>query len=133
MALVALFSSCSKESSSSTESLPEGVSSQWQLIERYDDPGDGSGGFEPVEGDKYIVFNDDGTLVSYGSLCSTLVGSTEANNGTYDADNFTIFSDECGLITLYYEYQDDHLIVKYPCDEPCHEKYQAITVLNIAN
>lgn len=134
VALVAFFSSCGKDDSdNNTENLPEGVSSQWKLIAQYNDPGDGSGGFEPVESNKSLVFYDDGTLVCYGSLCSTLTGSDVSNNGVYDASNFIITTEECDQYTVRYAYEDDYLILKYPCDEPCHEKYQATTVINVSN
>ena len=50
---------------------------KWQLIEMLADPGDGSGGFEPVTSNKVIEFWDDGTITSNGSIC-TMSSSTNA-------------------------------------------------------
>lgn len=120
--VLALLSSCAKDSNNSSSSS-DGIVSQWELIEQYSDPGDGSGGFEPVSGQKYVIFNEDATVTCYGDLCSMLLEDTEISNGTYDDMAMTITADECSGQLLFYAFEDSKLIISYPGDEPCQEKY----------
>lgn len=131
LAIAALFTSCSKDSDNDSNELADGVVSQWELIEQYSDPGDGSGGFEAVTGEKYIVFYDDGTIICYGQLCSLQLENTEASNGVYDADALTITADDCSGQVLLYSYVDSNLILSFPCDEPCQEKYIQTATSNL--
>lgn len=98
----------------------------WELVEVYNDPGDGSGDFTAVESDKTIEFKTNGTVISNGSLC---MPSTESNNpmeGTYNDTNKTIDSDQCTdqPLAIRYEITDGYLIISYPCIEACKAKFK---------
>lgn len=116
-AISIVISSCEKE--------PELVS-KWKLIETLADPGDGSGQFQPVESDKTMEFFADGTVVSNGILCQMSVESGNNSTGTYSELEMNITPDNCGInpFVVLYEIQESHLVLSYPCFEPCREKYE---------
>ncbi|MFT4545769.1 MAG: hypothetical protein ACI9EQ_002249, partial [Bacteroidia bacterium] len=101
---------------------------KWQLIEMLADPGDGSGGFEPVASDKVIEFWDDGTITSNGSICTMGSSTNASSNGTYNEPTMEIEVESCvgGHTARTYEIDADYLILNYPCIEPCREKYERV-------
>lgn len=98
----------------------------WRLIEVLADPGDGSGTFQPVASDKTIEFFSDGTISSNGILCQMSAESGTGSTGMYDEVEMTITPDNCGIFpfVILYEFSGEHLILSYPCFEPCREKYE---------
>lgn len=121
--LVATFSL----SSCNTEEDPELIN-EWHLIEMLADPGDGSGTFQPVTSDKTILFFEDGTVTSNGSICFMGTETASGSTGTYSEANMTIDVDDCigGHVPLNYEMDGAFLILNYPCIEACREKYELV-------
>ena len=99
---------------------------EWELIEVLADPGDGSGTFQAVESDKTIIFHQDGTITSNGTICNLSIQTNNPTSGTYSFTDSTFNSPDCN--DSEYEYQFEHngniLIVFYPCIEPCQAKYR---------
>jgi len=106
---------------------PELVS-KWKLIEQLADPGDGSGVFMPVTSNKTIEFFEDGTISSNGDLCLMSTESGNGSSGTYSETDHVVTPDDCGNygFSITYELDSTNLILNYPCDEPCREKYESV-------
>jgi len=118
-ALLIIFTSCTKPNLSSL--------GEWEIIEYYGDPGDGSGTFQPVDSDKSLSFFDDGTLeIKNGSLCDL---GAESGDFTvnYDEESKTISANCSSTSNIIHRYEidsEDNLLIYYPCIEPCVEKYE---------
>jgi hypothetical protein len=98
----------------------------WELKEILADPGDGSGKFNPVNSNKKLTFNKDGSLTSNGSICNMSVESNVSSNGTYNETNATIYSSNCENFTIKYEVTGNTLILNYQCIESCKAKYYKV-------
>jgi hypothetical protein len=97
--------------------LPMPIIGQWQLTAQYNDPGDGSGTFEPVENGKVITVNDGGTWDCNVSICyGSLTQAT--TSGTYTASQFVNTS-----CTVNYTFVNGVLELEHPCIESCLERY----------
>lgn len=116
-----LISSCSKNEDKQTETSS---SDTYHLIEILADPGDGSGTFQPVSSNKTIEFKANGTVVSNGELCEMSTSSNSASAGTYSFTDSTITSANCNK--LPFKISGKHLIIFYPCIEPCQGKFEKI-------
>lgn len=120
LALFLTFTACTKPNL--------GTLGEWNLIEYYGDPGDGSGTFQAVDSDKTLLFYDDGTFeVKNGSLCDLGAESGDMT-GTYE-EVTNIITVDCPGITNPFPYSfeinaDNELLLYYPCIEPCVEKYE---------
>ncbi|WP_394970666.1 lipocalin family protein [uncultured Croceitalea sp.] len=132
--LILLFS-CSDDNQvfESTEQLV----GTWLLIEQYADPGDGSGEYKPVNSDRIVTFNANGTYSSNGSFCNLFIDSNEDVSGNYEinlndlskysSENFLIpegCSFEDGRVFIHFE--GNNLILSYLCIEGCGQKYRKI-------
>lgn len=119
--VVAMATSCTPDES------PE-LQSRWQLIAYLADPGDGSGQFVPVNSEKTIALFDDGTFQSNGTLCQMDASTGQGSSGTYSEAESTITPDDCSgsPLPIMYVLENGHLILSYPCFEPCREKYAAL-------
>ncbi len=113
--------SCSK----SEENTNTDLIGKWKLIEVLADPGDGSGTFHSVSSDKIIEFHSTGTVTSNGSICSMSIESNSSSSGTFSLSDSTINSPDCSAYPLKIGFQKEGsiLIISYPCDEACMEKY----------
>lgn len=117
--LIGLFS-CSEDKDDA------GLISEWQLIEAYSDPGDGSGEFQPVTRKKVIKFYENGEVWSDGALCDIFIDSKGPSRGTYSFEDSRIIVNGCSSssqVSLYFYIEGDYLIIHYPCIEGCGEKY----------
>jgi hypothetical protein len=121
---LSLVFSCSNDH----ESTPQ-IVNQWSLIEVYNDPGDGSGSFEPANNDRQLIFFNNGTVEITGSFCPQSAAEP-VNTGTYNPDAQTIDPDGCNEVYqgMRYYFEGDFLILEYPCIEPCLEKYSELVV-----
>ena len=121
--LVMIIISCSKDKNSSS---PEIINS-WLLTERLADPGDGSGQYIPVENGNILVFYNDGTVTTEESFCGDSQ-SMMGMSGIYDEVEMKITPIDCNWQDLYisYHFEEDNLILSYPCIEPCFAKYIVI-------
>lgn len=111
------------------DSIPvnEQIVGTWQLIEVYNDPGDGSGGFTPVESDRTITFNSDGTLTSNGDLCYMTIDAEATTSATYSESALLLNCEVEGETLEYtYEISGSALIINYPCIEACQAKYSKL-------
>ena len=111
--------SCSKKEDKQTETSS---GEKYKLIEMLADPGDGSGTFQAVTSSKTIEFKTNGTVVSNGKLCDMSTSSSSATAGTYSFTDSTISSANCN--SLPFEITGKHLIIFYPCIEPCQGKFE---------
>jgi hypothetical protein len=118
-----LLLSCSDNDDQTTDSTLTG---KWKLTEILMDPGDGSGTFHPVSSNKITEFHSDGTITSNGSICMASGETNFPGSGTYSLADSTIHSADCakGLpLNTTFKMEGASLIISYPCDEPCREKY----------
>ncbi len=118
--LTLVVSGCDKKKGIENE-----IVGKWQITEQLVDPGDGSGTYQPVQGNKTIVFNANGTFYSSGSICSPGDGSGNGSQGNYDSNTQMLTGVNCGVntIDIYYELSNNELIIIYPCIEACREKF----------
>lgn len=100
----------------------------WQLIEIFSDPGDGSGSFSAVDSNKIVTFNNDGTVISNGTLCSLSTNATTPSIGLFIEEAMTFATNACGLPDVNYEFEiDGNTLIIYPfCFEGCAAKYQKL-------
>lgn len=103
----------------------ESITGKWKLVETLADPGDGSGTFQPVESEKTIEFRDDGTFVVYNGYLCPPAEQSGPSTGTYSLSELTISPKNCDT-TITFERSDGMLILRFPCIEPCGEKYAKI-------
>lgn len=120
IAVIAIVS-CSKKDKEATNTQ---TGNTYKLIEILADPGDGSGTFQPVSSNKTIEFKANGTVVSNGELCEMSTSSNSASAGTYTFTDSTITSTNCNK--LPFKISGKHLIIFYPCIEPCQGKFEKI-------
>ncbi|MGB5981177.1 MAG: hypothetical protein WBG46_03435 [Nonlabens sp.] len=59
--LILILGSCDNDDSQTNEIEQNSIVGTWQLVERYADPGDGNGTWEPIENGKVVTINADGT------------------------------------------------------------------------
>lgn len=113
--IMGLLVACKKDSSN-------GLIGEWKLIETLTDPGDGSGTFSPVSSSKIIEFHSNGTITSNGDLCSMNSAATSSSSGTYSTIDSIISGSTC--TNLHFTLNTNHLIIDYPCIEPCRAKFE---------
>jgi hypothetical protein len=94
----------------------------WQLIEVLSDPGDGSGIYQSVESDWIISFSSDGSFYSNQKLCNGNNENTEEEMGSYNTVDQLINNVSCSF-DVGYELNGPNLILRYPCREPCGQKF----------
>lgn len=122
-----LLSSCKK-----TEDDPSSIVGSWKLVEVYADPGDGSGTFRKIDGEKTLEFRSDGKAeVHNGDFCRINLQSTNneisdysITNGAGGADMKLIF-DKCEMGPSF-SIRGDILTIYYQCIEGCGEKFVRI-------
>ena len=104
-----------------------GLIGKWRLIEILADPGDGSGTFQKVNSKKTIEFYSDENITSNGSICYMSIEADATSVGTYSLSDSTIFSPDCSNYfrwNVRFTIEKSFLIISYPCDEACVEKYK---------
>lgn len=117
--LLSLFS-CNKNDQ---EFTPASLAGTWKLTEMLQDPGDGSGTFQPVNSNKKIVFISDNKVTSNGILCDMSINSDTFTTGSYSETTKTINPSDCQNLTINYELNANSLILSYQCIEGCRAKY----------
>jgi len=119
--LFSLATSCAEEAPATPESVDK-----WKLIEQLSDPGDLSGTFQAVSSDKTIEFIDENTVDCKGSLCSMSTEAVGETTATYNAAEKFILVEGCGgsSFKINYEFEDEFLYLRYPCREPCVQKFE---------
>ncbi len=127
---IGILYSCSNDDDCSSDLELMG---EWQLIETYIDPGDGSGTFRKVESNKTVTFHSDGTITSNGSLCDVSIEADEPSTGTYSLENSKFKPDDCSYPSDWendFEQNGGFLTLAYLCFEPCVEKYRKVCSSN---
>lgn len=131
--IIFLLSSCESElSKKSEESENKELTGSWKLVEELWDPGDGSGVYEPTTRELQITFYSDDTFSTSHSLCSYHQSTPETGSGTVDTDEKKIYPEECqpegeeSEFALWYEFEQGHLVLHYPCIEPCGLKFEKL-------
>lgn len=109
--------SCSNNNDDTTSNLVQG---NWKLTEILDFPGNGSGTFEPVTGDKILTFSNDGMVSSTGGIICNLYFDTSSSATTYSEVNSTI---KCYNRDIKYELNGNTLILDFSHIEPLKAKY----------
>jgi hypothetical protein len=129
-ALVVFFS-CAKDNEEQSSSIQSKSANfeligNWKLIETLLHPGIGEAQFIPVESEKIITFNSDGTITSNGNLCFMTTTADGPTAGTFNAMENKFNSNDCNNPNYFYTYEHHNniLIVNYPCIEPCQAKFQ---------
>ncbi len=113
-----LLLSCSGDDNNNQLTPVEPVSliGTWQVTSTYNDPGDGSGDFEPVMNGKTVVFNENGTWFCNVSICyGSLTQAT--TSGIYTETE--LINRDC---TVSYTYINGVLEFQHPCFEACLER-----------
>lgn len=121
-----------------THTENENLIGKWKLIEQLADPDDGSRTFDPVESNRTIEFFSNGVVVVNGSLCYMSVEVDKKNSGIFEVmsddaadttnDGFLTPSNcEFSEVKIYFDLPlSGHLILWYPCIEPCGQKFVKI-------
>jgi|SRR5690606_4054886 len=120
------FLSCTNSDDGKKQETP--LVGTWQLIEIYEDYGEGpNGNWNPVENGHFYTFRDDGTMISNRFDCSNGVYEIEMNDNINQRRIFISFNCENSLHqgTLRMPFIDEYLILidEISCDEGCAEKY----------
>lgn len=118
--LLNLLISCNKNDQ---ELAPASLIGTWKLTEMLQDPGDGSGTFQPVNSNKKIVFVNSNQVTSNGVLCDMSINSDTFTTGSYSETTKTINPSDCQNLTVNYEVDANSLILSYRCIEGCKAKY----------
>lgn len=126
-------SSCKKEPVDGTLGTNAEEVGTWKLVEQLMDPGDGSGTFQPDSSNKTVIFSSNGNIYCNGALCTmdeVVVNPplwTTDPIGTYDMTTQSLYIESCvtigGMSPSYY-LENGHLIIRYPCIEPCLQKFE---------
>lgn len=118
-----LFISCSDDDDTRTVD----VLSVWKLTATLQDPGDGSGVFQPTTIDKSVTFYSNFTVSSNGNLCGMSENIGNPTNGTFSSGNGIISPINCTASSqgndIQYVVTGTEMILTYVCIEPCREKY----------
>ena len=118
--LLNLLISCNKNDQ---ELAPASLIGTWKLTEILQDPGDGSGTFQPVNSNKKIVIVNSNQVTSNGVLCDMSINSDTFSTGSYSEATKTINPYDCQNLTINYEVDASSLILSYRCIEGCRAKY----------
>ena len=102
---------------------PSSLIGTWKLTEMLQDPGDGSGTFQPVNSNKKIVFINSNQLTSNGILCDMSINSDTFSTASYSETTKTINPSDCQNLRINYEWNASSLILSYRCIEGCKAKY----------
>lgn len=102
---------------------PEDIIGTWSLIEILADNGSGNAAFTKVQSLKNITFQNNGELSSNGNICSMSTSSNNVSNGHYSIIDEKISTIDCNL-EVAFNFQNNTLIITYPCIEPCLAKYK---------
>lgn len=122
--LIGLFLSCSNDDQKISESKLIG---SWKLVEVLADPGDGKGTFRPVESNKTIQFQENGTITTNSSLCDPYSNEIKTT-GSYSLTKKTITT-ECqnsNIGTIFFELKNQYLILNFISNEGYSQKFQRI-------
>lgn len=113
--------------------LPK-AESTWKLVEVLADPGNGMGTFSPVDSNRRLIFYQDGSFLSNGSLCEFSVNNDKVMEGFVNEINGQLEFTGCNVnapddvSTLSYEINDDELIIAFLCVEPCQWKFRRVII-----
>ncbi|MEP4534349.1 MAG: hypothetical protein ABJ004_14755 [Cyclobacteriaceae bacterium] len=121
--LIGLFS-CEEDTEEKTDDTE--IVGNWNLIQAYTDPGDGSGTFKAVDSSKKLVILSDGTFTSNYSMCVMNAETDETGSGTYNQTDSLMYPVGCDYKLWFYMTQSGHLEVHYPCIEGCGERYEKV-------
>ena len=122
--LLALSCSTSNEVETPKEAENNSLIGKWKLIETYSDPGDGSGTFQAANSQKTFEFFSNDSVYSNGEICSLSTDAQSPSSSTFSDSTKTI---NCpNSYRLFYEFKNQHLMLYFPCIEPCIFKLERI-------
>jgi len=94
----------------------------WQLVATKT----GADEFRYFSGDARITFQDNGDFSSTVAHCFR-PGPNNGSVGHYETSVAAITLDNCfGNRAITYEMLDGELTLKFPCDEPCYNRYRKV-------
>lgn len=129
---VIMLTSCSEDNARKSETSQ--FLGKWKLIEQLVDPGDGSGTFQPVNGNKTLEFLSNGNVVSNYELCNFMGPEGSANfTLPYVANQDYILPNGCGFaegFNISYSINGENLILNFPCIEGCAQKFERVIQAN---
>jgi hypothetical protein len=102
---------------------------EWELIETYMDPGDGSGTFQPVNSNKIITFSANGTISSNENICDIATNPNTSNSpssGTYSNNSINVNCHVNQPWDITFQQTGNILILNYPCICGCQAKYRRL-------
>jgi len=100
---------------------------RWKRIESLADPGDGSGTYQPVNGNYYIDFLTDKTFIANEAICYEDQIINQPSSGAYDSASLTLSFINCPSMIFTYEISGNNLFIYPPCIEGCGLKYIKIS------
>jgi len=129
---------CACSSNTTAPDTANKVIGKWKLVAQLQDPGDGSGTFQPIDSARVIEFFDDGTIAVNGVLCimSSEVGSretgvymliTDSNNDTQNDGEIIPNTCTSRSAKVFFDLpENNNLILWYQCIEACGQKFEKI-------
>jgi hypothetical protein len=99
---------------------------EWEVIEAYVDPGDGSGEYSSVDDGMKIKISSDGKVTSDGNICELNPKKSNSSTGKMDFSTLEIKPDNCSQLLISVSLSNDHLILNHPCIEGCGMKLKRI-------
>lgn len=96
---------------------------EWKLIERLVDPGDGSGEYVPVQSEKKLIFFENGTVTSNGSLCLSGDLTDNGDQGEFSLGDSLIHPQSCPQTEVRFIWNQELLEVEYVSIETIKEKF----------
>lgn len=120
--LIAINISCGKDNETTADNDLIGT---WKLTEILSDPGDGSGTYNPVESNRILTFNTNGSVTSNGSFCNMGIetGTWDSANWSLSDSSITVSDCYTDQFSIRFELSENIIELYYPCIEPCGMKF----------
>ena len=127
--LLALLISCTTNDNTIPDSHE--ILGKWKLVETFEDPGDGSGVFEPVESNQVIEFFKNGKFETNGSSCYLGSQGDSSSSGHFNvSQNVIYFDGDCEFNNnpeVIFSIENSYLIIGWrSCIEGCYNKYEKL-------
>ncbi len=98
----------------------------WVLTEQLADIGDGSGTYQPVDSDRKLVFQADGTVTSNFNFCNPIDGGTRLRSAKWSLEDGQLQPDCRADRPLPFRLEEGVLTLTPFCIEACGERYAKV-------